>query len=68
MSFSAYTMLVGWLRFNGPLRQYFSLYRPSPREREKEKRKDRRQKNVQTTPLAPTANAAGPCPTIKPNQ
>ena len=37
--------LVGWLvdlGFNGPLRQYFSLYRgPSPKEREKEERKDR---------------------------
>ena len=31
--------LVGWLfGFNGPLRQYFSLYRPSPKEREKEER------------------------------
>ena len=38
--------IVGWLvgcfGFNGPLRQYFSLYRAvSQREREKEERKDR---------------------------
>ena len=37
--------LASWLvecfGFNGPLRQYFSLYRPSPKEREKEERKDR---------------------------
>ena len=33
--------LVGCFGFNGPLRQYFSLYRAAPKEREKEKRKDR---------------------------
>ena len=37
--------MVGWLvgcfGFNGPLRQYFNLIGPSPKEREKEKRKDR---------------------------
>ena len=33
--------LVGCFGFNGPLRQYFSLYRAFPKEREKEKRKDR---------------------------
>ena len=42
-----YIKLVGWLvgfGFNGPLRQYFSLYRAvSHREREKEERKDRRE-------------------------
>ena len=29
--------LVGWW-FNSPLRQYFSLYRASPKERERERR------------------------------
>ena len=33
--------LVGCFGFNGPLRQYCSLYRPSPKEREKEERKER---------------------------
>ena len=33
--------LVGWFGFNGPLRQDFSLYRASPKEREKEERKER---------------------------
>ena len=32
--------LVGCFRFNGPLRQYFSLYR-AVSQREKEERKDR---------------------------
>ena len=31
---------VGCFGFSSPLRQYFSLYRPSPKEREKEKRND----------------------------
>ena len=37
--------LVGWLiRFNGPLRQYFSLYRAiSEREDEREVKKNRRE-------------------------
>ena len=33
--------LVGCFGLNGPLRQYFSLYRAAPREREKEMRSDR---------------------------
>ena len=36
----------------------------SAREREKEKRCDRQEKNIQTTPPAPTASTVGPCPTI----
>ena len=56
--------MVGWLvdfGFNGPLRQYFSLYRAvSQRERERGERIDER-KNVQTTPIAPTASAIGLC-------
>ena len=34
-------LLVGCFGFNGPLRQYFSLYRAVSKEREKEERKDR---------------------------
>ena len=56
--------LVGCFGFNGPLRQYFSLYRAvSQRKAEREERIDE-SKNVQTTPPAPTASAIGPCPTL----
>ena len=59
--------LVGWLfGFNGPLRQYFSLYRAvSQREGERGKKAGiDESKNVQTTPPAPTVSAVGPCPTV----
>ena len=56
--------MVGWLGFNGPLRQYFSLYwAVSQREGERGERIDQ-SKNVQTTPSEPTASAIGPCPTV----
>ena len=61
--------LVGWLvgcfGFNGPLRQYFSLYRAvSQREGEREEKRQRRVKMSKQPPPAPTASAIGPCPTI----
>ena len=49
--------LVGCFGFNGPLRQYFSLYRAVP------KREGERGEKGQP-PSAPTASAAGPYPTI----
>ena len=56
--------LVGCCGFNGPLRQYFSLYQAiSQREGDGRERIDE-SKNVQTTPPAPTASAIGPCPTV----
>ena len=56
--------LVGCFGLNGPLRQYFSLYRAvSQREGDRGERIDE-SKNVQTTPPAPTASAIGPCPTV----
>ena len=55
--------LVGCFGFNGPLRQYFSLYR-AVSQREGEREKIEKSKTVQTTPPAPTASAIGPCPTI----
>ena len=59
-----YDWLVGCFGFNGPLRQYFSLYQAvSHRGRKKREKIDER-KNVQTSPPAPTASAIGPCPTI----
>ena len=57
--------LVGWLvgfGFNGPLRQYFSLYRAvSQREREREERIDE-SKNVQTTPTRTYCKRNRPLP------
>ena len=44
-------LLVGCFGFNGPLRQYFSLYRAvSQREGEREEKRIDESKNVQTTP------------------
>ena len=42
--------LVDCLGFNGPLRQYFSLYRAVSKEREKEKRNDRRENKFPNNP------------------
>ena len=60
--------LVGCFGFNGPLRQYFGLYRTvSQRERERERKRRERideGKNVQITPPASTASTIGPCPTV----
>ena len=53
--------LVGCFGFNGPLRQYFSLYWDvSQREGERGKM---RVKMSKQPPPAPTASAIGPCPT-----
>ena len=58
--------LVGWLvgfEFNGPLRQYFSLYRAvSQREGERGEKGQTRVKICKQPPPAPTASAVGPCP------
>ena len=51
---------------NGPLRQYFSLYRPSPKEREKELIDER--KNVQTTPTRTYCKHSRPLPYHNPNK
>ena len=61
--------MVGWLvgcfGFNGPLRQYFSLYRAvSQREGERGEKGQMREKMSKQPPPAPTASATGPCPTI----
>ena len=51
--------------FNGPLRQYFSLYRAvSQREGERGEKGQMREKISKQPPPAPTASATGPCPTI----
>ena len=57
--------LVGCFGFNGPLRQYFSLYRAvSQREGERGEKGQMRIKMAKQPPLAPTASAVGPCPTV----
>ena len=57
--------LVGCFGFNGPLRQYLSLYRAvSQREGEREEKEQMKVKMSKQPPPAPTASAAGPCPTV----
>ena len=57
--------LVGCFGFNGPLRQYFSLYRTvSQREGERGEKGQMRVKMSKHPPPAPTASAVGPCPTV----
>ena len=57
--------LVSCFGFNGPLRQYFSLYRAvSQRVRKKREKIDERKKCPNNPPPAPTASAIDPCPTI----
>ena len=62
---------VGWLvgfGFNGPLRQYFSLYRAvSHRQGEREKEKIDESKNVQTTPTRTYCKRSRPLPYCNPN-
>ena len=57
--------LVGCFGFNGPLRQYFSLYRAvSQREGEIGEEKIEESKNVQTTPTRTYCKRSRPLPTI----
>ena len=58
--------LVGCFEFNGPLRQYFSLYRTvSQREIERGEKRIDESKNVQRTPTRPFyKRGIGPCPTV----
>ena len=58
-----FSWLVGF-GFNGPLRQYFSLYPAvSQREGGRGKKGQTRVKMSKQPPPAPTASAVGPCPT-----
>ena len=47
---TVHTGLVGWLGFNGPLRQYFSLNRAISQRGRKRRKKIEESKNVQTKP------------------
>ena len=58
--------LVGCFGFNGPLRQYCSLYRAVSKEREKEERIDE-SKNVQTTPTRTYCKRSRSLPYCNPN-
>ena len=59
--------LVGCFGLNGPLRQYFSLYRAiSQREGERRERMDE-SKNVQTTPTRTYCKRNRPLPYCNPN-
>ena len=62
---SIYLLITGWLvvlGFNGPLRQYFGLYRAvSQREGERRERIDE-SKNVQTTPTRTYCKRNRPMP------
>ena len=55
--------LVGWFGYNGPSRQYFSLYR-AVSQKEGERERIDESKNVQTTPPAPITSTVGPCPSV----
>ena len=55
--------LVSCFGFDGPLRQYFSLYRAvSQRVRKKRETIDKRKKFPNIPPPASTASATDPCP------
>ena len=55
--------LVGCFGLNGPLRQYFSLYR-AVSQREGERKMTDERKTSKQLPPAPTVSAVGPRPTI----
>ena len=60
--------LVGCFGFNGPLRQYFSLYRAiSQREGERGEKRIDESKNVQTTPTRTYYKSSRPLPYCNPN-
>ena len=64
---TSYDVLVGCFGFNGPLRQYFSLYRAvSQREGERGERIDE-SKNVQTTRTRTYCKCSRPLPYCNPN-
>ena len=60
--------LVGCFGFNGPLSQYFNLYRAfSQREGEREEKRIDESKNVQTTPTRTYYKHSRPLPYCNPN-
>ena len=60
--------LVGCFGFNGPLRQYFSLYRAVSQKRGRKRREwIDESKNVQTTPTRTYCKCSRPLPYCNPN-
>ena len=59
--------LVGCFGFNGPLRQYFSLYRATSQTERKRREKIAESKNVQTTPTRTYCKHNRPLPYYHPN-
>ena len=67
-SFARTIWLVGCFWFNGPLRQYFSLYLAvSQREGEREEKRIDESKNVQTTPARTYYKRSRSLPYCNPN-
>ena len=61
----SYHLVVGWFGFNGPWRQYFSLYTGRLSERESENIENR--KNAQTTHIRTYCKRNRPLPYYFPN-
>ena len=59
--------LVGCFGLNGPLRQYFSLYRAASQREGERGKKVEESKNVQTTPTRPYCKRSRPLPYCHPN-
>ena len=59
--------LVGCFGFNGPLRQYFSLYRAVSQKEGKRRARIEENKNVQTTPTRTYCKGSRPLPYCYPN-
>ena len=60
-------LLVGCCGLNGPLRQYFILYRAVSQREGERKRNDRREKKFQTTPIRTYCKHRRPLPYNGPN-
>ena len=56
--------LVGCFGLNGPLRQYFSLYRAVSQREGERKEMIHESQMYKQPPSAPTASAVDPCPTL----
>ena len=57
-------VFVGCFKLNGPLRQYFNLYRAVSQKEGERKEMIDESKNVQTTPTRTYCKRSRPCPTM----
>ena len=60
--------LITYFGLNDPLRQYFSLYRAVSQRGIKKRKKDRREKNAQTTPYCNYCKRTSSLPYYFPNK